>query len=165
MDLIQTLKAKAEADRLKGEQELPLLAEKVAHNQATEKQIAAWLQLSGQSLDDLQTAVDRVHEIDRLKALADQFRERSLAAHRLHLENAKHRKFTFATIAELERKTNQLRALGWQVGREASESQEAHRTLAEMTGEPFRLPNLVEDFRAIDAEFVDVVAEVELPTV
>ena len=176
MNLIDSLKQKAEAERAKGEAEWFPLAEKVANGTAAEKDIAAVLKATGRTLDDLQIAVDRVHEIERLKALAGLFRERSLAQNRHTLETAKHRAFSIVTCRDLEHTTNHLRALGWQVGREASESQEAFRTLAELTGTPFKLPNLAEDFRALDAEFAaDVVAdagtvpvvtvgEVELPS-
>lgn len=178
VSLIQTLKEKSEADRQRFEAELPVLAERVAHGEATEKEVAAWVKASGKSLDDLQAAVDRQLEIDRLRDLAALFRERSLAAYRNTLEIEKYRQFTIKTQREFEHNANHLRSLGWQVGLQASESQEAYRKLAEMTGEPFRLPNLTEDYRALDAAFavapavVAVVAEavampaaIELPSV
>ena len=167
MDLIQTLKEKSELDRQRFEAELPVLAERVAHGEATEKEVAAWVKSSGKTLDELQAAVDRQLEIDRLKALAGEFRERSLAAYRNQLEIAKYRAFTIKAQREFEHNANHLRSLGWQVGREASESQEAHRKLAELTGKPFQVPNLAEDYRALDAEFADaVVAEaVAVPVV
>lgn len=167
MNLIDSLKAKAEADRQKAEVELPLLAERVAHGSATEKEVSEFVAWSGKSLDDVQLAVDRQHEIDRLKDLADLFRERSLAAYRLTLEAAKHRTFRFKTIAALEAETNRLRGFGWQIGMQANESRDAFRQLSEMTGQPCPIPNLAEDYRALDAEFaVVVVAEaVAVPVV
>lgn len=157
MSLIASLKQKAEDDRVRAEAELPQIAERIAHGEATEKEVSAFVKSSGRSLDDVQRAVDRQLEIDRLRDLADQFRGKSLAAYRLGLEAAKHRKFKFKTIAELESETNRLRGLGWQVGLEAGASQEAHRQLAEMTGLPFPLPNLTEDYRLLDSEFADAV--------
>ncbi len=160
MDLIQTLKEKSELDRQRFEAELPVLAERVAHGEATENEVAAWVKSSGKTLDELQAAVDRQLEIDRLKALAGEFRERSLKAYRHNLEAAKYRQFTIKMQREIEHKTNHFRSLGWQLGVATNESREAFGELSRMTGVLNQPPKLAEDCRAIDAEFaIDVVAE------
>lgn len=173
MDLIQALKEKSELDRQRFEAELPVLAERVAHGEATEKEVAAWVKASGKSLDDLQAAVDRQLEIDRLQALTDLFRERSIAAYKQNLEFRKYQEFVRKSHRDLEAEETRLRVSGWHLGIQATESREAFAKLGQMTGVLHSVPNLAEDYRAIDAEFaiiadavtVPVVAEVQLPGV
>lgn len=159
MNLIQSLKEKSEADRLRFEAELPVLAERVAHSEATEAEVAKWTKASGISLDRLQAAVDRQLEIDRLKALVDQYRQRSLEAYRHNLETAKHRAFVMKTQRDLESEANRLRSVGWQLGIQANESREAFAKLGEITGVLHPVPKLEAEYRAMDTEFAVVVAE------
>lgn len=175
MNLIDSLKAKAESERANAEQELPLLAERVAHGQATEKEITAWVKASGKNLDDLQVAVDRQLEIDRLNDLAAQYRERAISTYRHNLELQKFLAFQRKTIVDLEAEESKVRCSGWHLGSQATESREAFAKLSQMTGVLHPVPKLSEDYRTIDAEFavevvVDAVAapvasEVELPSV
>lgn len=160
MNLIESLKAKAEADRLKGEAQWFPLAEQVAAGTASEKDIAAVLKSTGKTLDDLQITVDRVLEIARLTALTDQYRERQLASYRHNLVLQKFLAFSRKTIRDLETEETQVRVSGWHFGSQATESREAFAKLSQMTGVLHPVPNLNEDYRAIDAEFsVEVVAD------
>lgn len=174
MNLIESLKAKAEADRVRAEAELPALAERVAHGEATEKEVTAWLKASEKSLDDLQTAVDRQKRIDELRGLTQLFRERRIAHHRAEHELKAHVLFRAATTRELEAAETKLRVSAWVAGNAASESQEAFRTLNQLTGEPYAVPSMRDEFAAVDAEFSKtplppirgpVVTEAELPPV
>ena len=164
MNLIESLREKSEAERQRFEAELPILAERVAHGEATEKEVAAWMKSSGKNLNELQVAVDRQHEIERLKALAGLFRERSASAYRFSIQIGPHRAHALAVQRALEKKAVHLRVMTLQEGLLAAESQEAHRTLSELTGLPFPVPNMHDDYRAIDAEFAAAATAEAMPS-
>ncbi len=167
MTLIDSLKAKSEADRQKAEAELPLLAERVAHGEATEKEISKFVEWSGKSLNDLQVAVDRQLKLDDLRALTDQYRERQLASYRHNLRLQKFLAFQRKTIVDLEAEESRIRGSGWHLGSQATESREAFAELSRMTGVLHPVPNYSEEQRAIDAEFAadPVATKTELPSV
>ena len=165
MNLIDSLKAKAESERAKGEAQWFPLAEQVAAGTASEKDIAAVLKATGKTLDDLQVTVDRVHEIARLKALTDQYRERQIGAYRSNLELRKFIAFQRKTIRDLETEETQVRVSSWHKLNEATESREAFAKLSKMTGLQHPVPRLETEQHAIDAEFAaDPVASTVLPS-
>lgn len=153
MSVFDEMTSRAKSEARNRDEAFPILAERVHRGEVSPDEAGTALKLTGRTLADLKNAVDRLKEIDRLKAVADLFVERSAQAYRVGLESNAYREYSLKVRREIESETNRFRSLGWQIGMQASESQEAARQVALLTGKPYPLGDTSAEYRKLDAEF------------
>lgn len=143
--LLDKLKTAAETKRLVAEAAWNAIIPQVAAGIADQNEVNFVMLAAGRSLDDLQAAVERQHEIERLRGVISEHAQR-VATHTAARQEFK----SFETrkrqiVNELDAEGRKLSSAMRAASRDAERCQEANAALSRLTGQYVPLPVIEKD--------------------